>query len=268
MATPAVKTIPIRHCNFEAKVKVGGSGPPVLYLHTAGGPLWDPFVEALAERHTVYAPDHPGTGDTVRESIYAVESLWDLVLIYDEILDALKLSSVPVVGASFGGMMACELAAHRPERISKMVLLDPIGLWRDDAPVTQYMLLPPDKLVATLFKKFDAPPVQKFLQMPTDPKELAVVTADSIWALGATGKFVWPIPDKGRSMPRTLPSELRILGSRSFGVRATFRSGKNSTRSRRWSRTSSAPESLRGLSAPGGLAGRAERRSWRPVAPI
>jgi pimeloyl-ACP methyl ester carboxylesterase len=185
MATPAVSTIPIRHCNFEAKVKVGGSGPPVLYLHTAGGPLWDPFVEALAERHTVYAPDHPGTGDTVRESIYAVESLWDLVLIYDEILDALNLSSVPVVGASFGGMMACELAAHRPERVSKMVLLDPIGLWRDDAPVTQYMLLPPEKLMATLFKKFDAPPVQKFLQMPTDPKQLAV--AHRRFDLGARG---------------------------------------------------------------------------------
>jgi pimeloyl-ACP methyl ester carboxylesterase len=197
MAPPAVRTIPIKHCDFEAKVKVGGSGPPLLYLHAAGGPVWDPFIEGLAERHTVYAPDHPGTGDTAREAIYAVESLWDLVLIYDEILDALGLSSVPVIGTSFGGMMACELAAHRPERVSKMVVLAPIGLWRDDAPVTPYMLLPPDKLVATLFKNFDAAPVQKALQLPTDPKELAVATADSIWSLGATGKFVWPIPDKG-----------------------------------------------------------------------
>jgi pimeloyl-ACP methyl ester carboxylesterase len=197
MTTPTTKTIPIRHCNFEAKVKVGGSGPPVLYLHTAGGPLWDPFVDALAEHHTVYAPDHPGTGETAREAIHSVDSLWDLILIYDELLDALKLTSVPVVGASFGGMMACELAAHRPDRISKMVLLDPIGLWRDDKPIASYMLMPPEKLVATLFKNFDAEPVQKFLKMPTDPRELAVITADSIWALGATGKFVWPIPDKG-----------------------------------------------------------------------
>jgi len=224
MVTPAVRTLPIRHCNFEAKVKVGGSGPPVLYLHTAGGPLWDPFVEALAERHTVYAPDHPGTGDTVRESIYAVESLWDLVLIYDEILDGLNLSSVPVVGASFGGMMACELAAHRPERVSKMVLLDPIGLWRDDAPVTQYMLLPPEKLVATLFKKFDAEPVRKFLQMPTDPKQLAVVTADSIWALGATGKFVWPIPDKGlkKRLHRVSANTLIIWGEEDALVSSVY----------------------------------------------
>jgi pimeloyl-ACP methyl ester carboxylesterase len=133
----------------------------------------------------------------VRESIYSVESLWDLVLIYDEIFDALNLHSVPVVGTSFGGMMACELAAHRPERISKIVLLDPIGLWRDDAPVAPYMLMPPEKLVATLYKDLSSPPVQKALQMPDDPDELATVTADLVWALGATGKFVWPIPDKG-----------------------------------------------------------------------
>ena len=85
--------MPIRHCDFEAKVKVGGSGPPLVYLHAAAGPAWDRFLDALAEQHTVYAPDHPGTGETARESIYGIETLWDLVLIYDEILDALGLST-------------------------------------------------------------------------------------------------------------------------------------------------------------------------------
>jgi pimeloyl-ACP methyl ester carboxylesterase len=197
MATSTIKTIPIKHCSFEAKVKTAGSGPPLVYLHAAGGPIWDPFVEWLTERYTVFAPHHPGTGETARDAIYAVESLWDLVLIYDEILDALNLPSVPVIGTSFGGMMACELAAHRPERVSKMVVLDPIGLWRDDAPVAQYMLMPPEKLVATLYKHLDSEPVRNALKMPDDPKEAAVVTADLVWALGATGKFVWPIPDKG-----------------------------------------------------------------------
>lgn len=196
-AAPMVRTIPIRHCDFEAKIKVAGNGPPLVYLHAAGGPIWDDFVEGLTERFTVYAPHHPGTGDTARESIHQVDSLWDLVLIYDEIFDALKLSSVPVVGTSFGGMMACELAAYRPDRISKIVLLDPIGLWRDDAPVAPYMLMPPEKLLATLYKHLDAAPVQKAIKMPDDPKEAATVVADLVWALGATGKFVWPIPDKG-----------------------------------------------------------------------
>ena len=35
---PTVETVPVRHCDFEAKVKVGGSGSPVMYLHSAGGP--------------------------------------------------------------------------------------------------------------------------------------------------------------------------------------------------------------------------------------
>ncbi len=160
MATPNIRTIPIRHCDFQAKVRVGGSGPPLVYLHAAGGPIWDPFVEWLTESFTVYAPHHPGTGETARDSIYGVESLWDLVLIYDEIFDALNLRSVPVIGTSFGGMMACELAAHRPDRISKLILLDPIGLWREDIPVAPYMLMPPEKLVATLYKDLSSEPVQ------------------------------------------------------------------------------------------------------------
>jgi pimeloyl-ACP methyl ester carboxylesterase len=214
MATPTVRTIPIRHCDFEAKVKTAGSGPPLVYLHAAGGPIWDDFIEGLTERFTVYAPHHPGTGETVRESIYAVQNLWDLVLIYDEIFDALGLASVPVIGTSFGGMMACELAAHRPERVSKMVLLDPIGLWRDDAPVAPYMVMSPEKLLATLYKHLDAAPVQKAIKMPEDPKEAAVAIADLIWALGATGKFVWPIPDKGlkRRLHRVTADTLIVWG--------------------------------------------------------
>ena len=66
-AAPMVRTIPIRHCDFEAKIKVAGNGPPLVYLHAAGGPIWDDFVEGLTERFTVYAPHHPGTGDTARE---------------------------------------------------------------------------------------------------------------------------------------------------------------------------------------------------------
>jgi pimeloyl-ACP methyl ester carboxylesterase len=33
--------------------------------------------------------------------------------------------------------------------------------------------------------------------MPDDPDQVATIVADLVWALGATGKFVWPIPDKG-----------------------------------------------------------------------
>ena len=117
MATTTVETVPVNHCGFEGKVTVGGDGPPVVYFHTAGGPRWDGFLDGLAEQHTVYAPDHPGLGATARESIYGVGDLWDLVLIYDELLDELGLGDVPLIGSSFGGMVACELAALRRARV-------------------------------------------------------------------------------------------------------------------------------------------------------
>ena len=213
--TPAVETVPIRHCDFEAKVKVGGSGPPLVYLHAAGGPGWDAFLDALAESYTVYAPDHPGTGDTARDAIYRVESLWDLVLVYDELLDGLGLESVPLVGASFGGMVACEVAAHRRRGVSQLVLLDPIGLWREDAPVAPYMLMRPEELLATLFSDPDAPAVKAALALPEDPDELAVALADQVWAMGATGKFVWPIPEKGlaRRLHRVTAPTLVVWGA-------------------------------------------------------
>jgi pimeloyl-ACP methyl ester carboxylesterase len=212
--TPSVETVPLRHCSFEAKVKVAGSGPPLVFLHPAAGPGWDPFLDELASHHTVYAPDHPGTGDTARDAIHQVPSLWDLVLVYDELLDALGLGGVPLVGASFGGMMACEVAAHRRDAISRLVLLDPIGLWRDDAPVAQYMTMTPDELVETLFHDPSGPVAQAAMALPSDPGEMAVAMADTVWAMGATGKFVWPIPDKGlhRRLHRVTAPALVIWG--------------------------------------------------------
>ena len=209
-----VRTVPLRHCDFEAKVRVAGDGPPLVYLHPAAGPGWDPFLDALAERHTVYAPDHPGTGETARDAIHRVPGLWDLVLIYDELLDALGLDTVPLVGASFGGMVACEVAAHRRTAISRLVLLDPIGLWRDDAPVAQYMTMTPDELPGVLFHDPSGPAAQAALAMPDSADELAVAMADAVWAMGATGKFVWPIPDKGlaRRLHRVTAPALVVWG--------------------------------------------------------
>ena len=73
-----------------------------------------PFLDALAERFTVYAPEHPGTAPGEPDAIREVDSLWDLILCYDELLEHLGLSEVMLVGHSFGAMMACEVAALRP----------------------------------------------------------------------------------------------------------------------------------------------------------
>ena len=50
--------------------------------------------------------------------------------------------------------------------------------------------------------------------MPQDPDALATMIADLVWALGATGKFVWPIPDKGlkKRMHRIKAKALIVWG--------------------------------------------------------
>ena len=42
-------------------VKVAGNGPPVVFFHPLPGLEWQPLLDRLAERYTVYAPEHPGT---------------------------------------------------------------------------------------------------------------------------------------------------------------------------------------------------------------
>ena len=129
----------------------GGTGEPVLFLHAAGGAgEWHPFHELLAARgFEVIAPDHPGFGKS--DEFPAAEAIDDLVFHYLDVLDALGLDRPHVVGASFGGWIAAELAVHAPHRIGSLTLLSAAGLRLPEHPVTDLFLLPPARLPATLF---------------------------------------------------------------------------------------------------------------------
>ena len=135
------------------RFRIAGSGPPLVYLHPAAGLHFDPFLEALSADWTVIAPEHPGTGAGDSEAIHAVDDLWDLVLVYQEAIAGLGLDGpVVAIGQSFGGMMAAELAAHDPGLFERLVLLAPIGLWREDVPIANWIMTPPEELPALLFK--------------------------------------------------------------------------------------------------------------------
>lgn len=179
-------------------VKVAGNGPPTLYLHPAGGLHFDPFLTALSEERTIYAPEVPGTTPGDPHAIHDVDDLHDLVLIYEEAIRALALPEPPVaIGQSFGGMLAMELAAHFPELFDKLVLLDPLGLWRADEPVAKYMEAAPTELPALLFHDPSGPAATAMFTPPDDPEVAIAMQSALVWALGCSGKFVWPIPERG-----------------------------------------------------------------------
>ena len=192
------RTVRVGEKGVEAGVTIAGEGPPLVFFHAAAGLAWDGFLDALAKRYTVHAIEHPGTSEGSPDAIHEVDDLWDLVLFYDDVLAALGLSHAPVVGHSFGGMIAAELAATRPERVSRLVLLCPIGLWRDDAPVTNWMIVTPaTDLAKVLFADPDSAAARELFALPEDPEAKIRAQARFLWALGCTGKFVWPIPDRG-----------------------------------------------------------------------
>jgi hypothetical protein len=65
-------------------------------------------------------------------------------------------------------MLACEIAAAMPVRVRKLILIDPLGLWRDDLPVRNWMILPEDQRRAALFADPTGPAAVQFFKLPAD----------------------------------------------------------------------------------------------------
>jgi pimeloyl-ACP methyl ester carboxylesterase len=70
---------------------------------------------------------------------------------YMDLLDYFDLQRIPVVGFSMGGWLAAELAATCPERVSKLVLVDAVGLKVEGADVADIFLLTPQELTPLVF---------------------------------------------------------------------------------------------------------------------
>jgi pimeloyl-ACP methyl ester carboxylesterase len=221
----ATQTLQLWDGRIETRIHQAGSGDPVVFLHGAAGLQWDPFLDGLAERFTVYAPELPGTTPGDPDGIRALDNLWDLVLFYDELLDALGLDSAALVGHSFGGMVAAEVAASFPARASKLVLISALGLWRDDAPVPNFMVMTPEEFVPLLVADQSGPLAQTLLTPPdleSEAGQTAVI--QTVWSMACAAKFIWPIPDRGLSkrLHRVAAPTLIVWGHRDNLVRTVY----------------------------------------------
>lgn len=180
------------------EVEVSGNGPPLLYLHGPWGLAPDrEFIARLAARYEVYAPRHPGTSSGDPDAAHRIDTLYDLILYYDELMDGLGLDRAAVAGHSFGGMVAAEIAASSPRRVRKLVLIDPVGLWRDDHPVQNWMIMPEAARTKALFADPAGDAAQRFFAQPAEKDARVASVVAFVWAQACTGKYIWPIPDKG-----------------------------------------------------------------------
>jgi pimeloyl-ACP methyl ester carboxylesterase len=208
-AAPRAERRTFRHGMFEVPLEWSGGGRPLLFLHGAWGLLseWQPdgSLARLAEHHLVLTPRHPGfDGATGIENL---DDSLDLALYYLDFLDELLIDSPYVVGQGLGAMIAAEMAALAPQRIAKLVLAAPYGLWLEDTPLADIFALQPDELEAYLWHESE-------VSMPSDGDPEAVHQRSQ--NLAAAAKFLGPLPEKGlrKRLHRLVAPTLLIWGQR------------------------------------------------------
>jgi len=200
MANPKVRRLKLWQDRIETEVEISGKGPPLVWLHGPWGLNQDrSFIERLAAGNTVYAPRFPGTTSGDPNAVHALVGWHDLAVYHGELLEALELGAPAVAGHSFGALLAAEFAAAAPKSVAKLVLIDPVGLWRDDLPVKNWMVLGDKVRRAALFADPDGEAAKRFFAVPSDAEARVDALSQMVWSQACTGKFVWPIADRGFS---------------------------------------------------------------------
>jgi pimeloyl-ACP methyl ester carboxylesterase len=192
LKTVVTPHVPVRYLE-------GGQGPDLVYLHGAGGvAAEDPFLNALAAKHHVYAPLIPGYGDS--EEAPEIRDMLDFTLHTWDVVAALGLKDPILVGHSMGGMIAAEMAAIAPNDVSRLALIAPAGLWDDAHPIADLFSTLPFEMPALLFHD----PVAGAAMLTAgrnveDPGFLQAYLVTNARQLGMAGRILFPIPERGLS---------------------------------------------------------------------
>jgi pimeloyl-ACP methyl ester carboxylesterase len=129
MATDGAVTVEGSRIHYRE----AGDGPPVVLLHggiiDAARVSWPPVVDRLAPEYHVVAPDLLGYGESdLPPGPYSIPRHAEVVA---GVLDELDLGPVTLVGLSMGGGVAMQVALDRPDRLERLVPIDPFGLGRE-----------------------------------------------------------------------------------------------------------------------------------------
>jgi pimeloyl-ACP methyl ester carboxylesterase len=100
-----------------------GTGPDVLLIHGSPGSAedWDPIFERLAQKHRVTAYDRPGHGYSEGWTLPHTHEVNGHIAL--ELVDALGLKDVLIVGHSYGGSTALNVAVRNPPNVHGYVVV-------------------------------------------------------------------------------------------------------------------------------------------------
>jgi len=119
----------------------GGSGPALVFLHGAGGHTgWMAFLDELATRFAVFAPEHPGFGQS--DDPPWLDEVADLAYFHLDLLKTLDLDRVHLMGTSLGGWVAAEMAVRNTARLASLTLVGAVGITADGEAIPDIFRMP------------------------------------------------------------------------------------------------------------------------------
>lgn len=223
MSEPETLTIDIN--GLATRVWRKGSGPRLGFLAGYGGlPRWVPFLDQLAKARTVIVPSLPGFPGGDRGHA-VLDSHLDWVLAVRDLIDKSGLAGADLAGSSVGGSFAAEVAAIWPEKVKRLALIAPFGLFDEKDPATDPWAQKADDIAglmtadADIYKQLkEAPAGANSIEWPIEQTRAAEAAARIFWPLGNT-KLERRLPfiqaptlilwgEKDRLMPRSYAARI------------------------------------------------------------
>jgi pimeloyl-ACP methyl ester carboxylesterase len=218
VSEPATSTIDVN--GVATRVWRKGSGPKIGFLAGYGGlPRWVPFLDRLAETRTVIVPSLPGFPGGDRGHA-VLDTHLDWVLAGRDLVDGADLAGSDLVGSSVGGSFAAEVAAIWPDKVKRLALIAPFGLFDEKNPATDPWAQKQDDIPGlmtaapeTYRKLKEMPAGANSIEWPIEQTRAAEAAARVFWPLGNTKLdkrlpfikaptlIVWG--EKDRLMPRS-----------------------------------------------------------------
>ena len=155
-----MKNLPLSHVTIhghDVSYRRGGEGETVLLLHGLAGSsrTWRAVLPELARTHDVIAPDLLGHGESAKPM--GDYSLGAFASGLRDFLAALDVPSATIVGHSFGGGVAMQLAYQHPELCDRLVLVSSGGLGREVSWLLRLLTLPgAEQLMPLMFPRLIA----------------------------------------------------------------------------------------------------------------
>ncbi len=221
---------------IELEVLRRGTGTPVLLLH--GMDTVHPqarFLDLLGQHAEIIAPSSPGFGNTRRPPDF--DTIYDLVHLTLAMLDELPYEKIVLMGLSFGGWIAAEVAVACRHRLQKLILVDPVGIklgdreardivdvfnvnpaevrrcsWHDPAKGPNYDAMSDEELVihARNWEALCLYAWHPYMYNPQLKRWLGRIRVPTLVLWGASDRIV--TPEYGRAYSRLIPgSRLEVI---------------------------------------------------------